>query len=481
MVSSELNKTIVPSDREGSARALGLTVAAMAAVLLMSSRLTPVFLFALLLIWGALRLERLKQMRPEADLFNLALSGFLGYALLSSLWAASFVSGFGIAVMAIAAAAAGMLLTRLVWQEQRPSSGIISDGLWIGFAIGLIYYMIEARTGQAMKIFVYNTLGLGPDDLRPRRFHKWADGQLIAISKTTLTRLAAPMTPLMWPAVMAVLARPAMPWTRWLGAAFYALAVYAFAHLTFKLSVFAIAAATLVFALSFRSSRGETSLAVGLYLLGMSVIFLSPHETSKLAAVVGSLMYLLARASNRWAGNMMRAAWIFACLGVLPAAFLAHKLDLHNAKWLQMSAQHRIIIWNFTAEQVMKQPLFGTGVFTTYKKGPEITKQTVNEPGERYKRKMSRHSHNVYLQTWFEFGLVGALLLLAAGLGLVQRIQALDVALQPFAYAAFASTAILMGSSYGMWQAWFVSLFALTPVFFAVGGRAFELSRQQQA
>jgi O-antigen ligase len=162
--------------------------------------------------------------------------------------------------------------------------------------------------------------------------------------------------------------------------------------------------------------------------------------------------------------------WVLACIGVLPAALLAHRFDLHNATWLEPSTRHRIIIWNFTAEQVLKRPLLGIGARSTYVLGPRLEKMGVpRSPDERLPRTLSTHSHSIYLQTWFELGAIGATLLTLFGLAILQAIRALSIPLQRYGYATFVSAAILAASSYGMWQIWFIAMFGLGAVFFALG------------
>jgi hypothetical protein len=66
---------------------------------------------------------------------------------------------------------------------------------------------------------------------------------------------------------------------------------------------------------------------------------------------------------------------------------------------------------------------------------------------------------------------------MAAGLQVIRRLSQLAHGIQPYAFATFASAAVLMSASYGMWQAWLLALFGLTPILFAVGARAIETSR----
>jgi O-antigen ligase len=221
----------------------------------------------------------------------------------------------------------------------------------------------------------------------------------------------------------------------------------------------------------------NTRIALIILALAIPTTFLSPHETSKLAIGAGLSAFVLAWGTRQWAARLIAAMWVVSCLAVVPAVLLAHRLDLHNASWLQRSAQHRIIIWNYTAEHVMKTPLLGIGAYMTYLTGLQRSADAVQGPDEALGRTLSRHSHNFFLQTWLELGAVGAILLMFAGIQIIRRLSELAHGVQPYAFATFASAAALMSASYGMWQAWLVALLGLTPILFAVGARALETSR----
>jgi O-antigen ligase len=306
----------------------------------------------------------------------------------------------------------------------------MGEGVCIGLFVGLIYLLIELLTDQSIKIGLYRAIGLGPADLSPPSYFKWDGGQLATISKEDLTRNIAPAALFLWPALLTVRGLWGTPWRR--------------------------------------------AGAIFLVLLTATVVAMAPHESSKLALVVSLGVFGLAHASLRWAGRLTKVAWVFACLAVVPAAMLAHRLDLHHSWWLQGSASHRIIIWNFTAEKVLETPYFGIGAGMTYAVGPKLERETTVLPGETLKRTLSVHSHNIYLQTWFELGLVGATLLTLVGLSILSAMRSLAPLVQPYAYATFASAATMAAASYGMWQYWFMALFGLCAVLFWVGARLLE-------
>jgi O-antigen ligase len=168
-----------------------------------------------------------------------------------------------------------------------------------------------------------------------------------------------------------------------------------------------------------------------------------------------------------------------ACLAVLPVSLLAHRYDLHNASWLQNSMRHRVVIWNYTAEEALKSPFVGIGAYMTYVLGPAYNKDTAQEEAG-FHVKVSRHAHNVFLQTWFELGAIGALLLAICGLAVISTIGMQREAAQPFALATFASAMTMMAASYGIWQAWYLALFGMVAVACAIGSSVYLGSKERE-
>jgi O-antigen ligase len=352
-------------------------------------------------------------------------AAFLTYALVSTAWAYDPSTSFPSVALACAVALVAIVLTQLISNVPRHNLLHMGEGLWIGLLFGLVYLLIEVVTGQAIKIAIYNALALGPDDLPHPDYYGWAGTTLVSISREDLTRNMAPAALFVWPAILAMTGTLARP-------------------------------------------RGAIVGALTL-LLAAVVIFLCNHETSKLAIVVGVAAFALASISARTTGRLITIAWVFVCLAVLPLALILHRFDVHEASWLQYTARHRIVIWNHTAERVLESPWFGTGARTTYQVGPLNEKTGKAMQDGTFYRSLSAHSHSVFLQTWFELGLIGASLLTLMGLAVLQRIRSFATPLQPFAYATFATAAAMAASSYGMWQTWFVSMFGFTAVAFGLG------------
>ena len=319
---------------------------------------------------------------------------------------------------------------RCLADESRPNLAHIGEGVWLGYLVGLIYLFIELCTGQAIKSTIYNAIGVTAADLSHPEHFSWAAGQLVSVSVEDLTRNIAPATVFLWPGVFVVRGALRPLWA--------------------------------------------PIVSVLMVVLSGVVVFMSWHGTSKVAFLAGVAVFICARISPRLARGLLSAGWVTACVAIVPLALLAHRLDLHNATWLENSTRHRIIIWNFTAQEVFESPLLGIGARSTYTLGPRLEKSIENLPDEEFRRTLSKHSHNIFLQTWLELGLVGAVLLTLVGLSILGGISALEAAAQPYGFASFATAAAMAASSYGMWQAWFVAMFGLSALLFGVGRAALE-------
>ena len=235
-------------------------------------------LFPLLLVaavLGAFFQSNVPELRPGPAMLYLLV--FLGYAAASALWAPAPLTALGSASLAIFIALGGFVLFRLL--DATPLSGSLhmAEGLWIGFGVGVIYALLETLSGQAIKIWAYNFVGLKPDMLEPARYFTWEAGRLIAVHSDDLKRNALSIPLLLWPALMAI-GPLAHPW--------------------------------------------RAGISVVLVVVASWVVFAEPGQTTKLAFTAGALSFLLAWFMPRAARIVLTAAWTLACLGIVPAALL---------------------------------------------------------------------------------------------------------------------------------------------------------------
>ena len=86
----------------------------------------------------------------------------------------------------------------------------------------------------------------------------------------------------------------------------------------------------------------------------------------------------------------------------------------------------------------------------------------VDQPqGFVFPRSSGEHAHNLFLQTWYELGLIGAILLALAGAAIALRMLRLPKDIQPFAAASFAAFFGIAAFAWSIWQTWFMCAIGL--------------------
>lgn len=399
--------------------AIGTVVAVFAPAMLVSAKLAQVALPLLLAVAlaGAVVRGRWRVCIPPLNGATICLAAILSYALVSALWAHWPLEAVLVAAVGAAVAWGSITAMQALHSEGRAGALHIAEGLWMGLLVGLVYALIEVVSDQAIKIWVYNALGLGPGELEPDRYFTWdGDGRLIAVHTDDLKRNLMPVSLLLWSAL--------------------------------------IAARTIT------SGVTRNIMMAALVIVSLAAVLLSPSYTCKIAMSASLLTFLCACYLPRLTWWGLALAWLMACLAAVPIAFAARALELQDAGWLPLSAQLRIVIWNEIAQLVANAPIFGVGADMTYFTQPPLHEAPAAAPD--WLGFPVPHPHNVYLQTWYELGLVGAVLLAGFGLALLQRIAAAASTARPFLYATFAGAAVEIGMSYNLWQIWFLCLFGFT-------------------
>jgi O-antigen ligase len=207
------------------------------------------------------------------------------------------------------------------------------------------------------------------------------------------------------------------------------------------------------------------------------VVMISDHSASQVALLGSSMVVMAMGRWPRYVIGCLCIAWCAAFVVVIPMSFAVYQGGLHLTTWLPVTARQRIIIWEYTAEQVFKHPLLGAGVESTatLNKQQRIVAAPEQPDGFVYPRSLGSHAHNIFLQAWFELGALGAVLLAIAGAFLVALILRLPASSRSFAAGAFTSFALVSAFSWGMWQMWFMSSAALLPICLRIGSMASDL------
>jgi O-antigen ligase len=133
---------------------------------------------------------------------------------------------------------------------------------------------------------------------------------------------------------------------------------------------------------------------------------------------------------------------------------------------IRTSAQHRLVIWHWTAERIAERPILGWGMDAAraIPGGQTDVQDYMNlRPFglDLAGQVMPLHPHDAILQWWLELGVVGAVLgaLLAA---FVWQQAALAGAF-PLALVAAAMPPLLL--SFGAWQSWWLATLFLVAAF----------------
>jgi O-antigen ligase len=344
------------------------------------------------------------------------------YVLVSAAWSAA-------PLLAIYTAAIGFLVLALAWAAvvgveplSRLRAQKLANAVVIGFAIGLAFLFVEELTDDAVKLFFYKKL---PFITRNPKHMVLRDTEVVTLAVYLSNRSMAIASLLLWP-VLGLLA-----------------------------ALFAAPAQRPLLVL----------IVLGLSAMASATILLSQHETSAIALAAGALVFAAAWASRRLAVGLVIAGWACAILLVIPMAHFAYDtLNLQKSQSLPFSARARIVLWKYTASLVPHAPIIGVGAYSTevldQRRGPVATL-----PDEPVALRTARHSHNIYLQVWYELGVIGAALLALIGASAVGAIRRLSAKVQPYALATFATSAAMAATSWSLWQEWFLAAFALAAVF----------------
>jgi len=361
---------------------------------------------------------------PSAVFIVLGLAGV--YLLINATWSLSRATAYEeIAWLLLFIAALYVTLTAL---SRMPAEALsaMAAGFLVGVAAGGAFLAFEAFSQQAVHRWLINAHPAWAPDPRHLRIE---DGVVRFLEPHLLNRSTTALALVFWPGVLAATALRIQP-------------------------------------------RPKILLVFGLA-LAAATIFRSEHATAKIALVVAAATYGLFLLSATLTRRAVIAGWIGMTLLVVPLAMLAYSQELYRAGWLPSSARQRVVIWGYTSEQVTKAPLLGAGVSSAR----ALNRQddaTPRAPGTKYRLTTGWHSHNGYLQAWYETGAVGALLLLALGLVVLKGLARAPVNARPALFATFVSCALVGASSFSLWAPWFIASFGLAAVFASLGAELVE-------
>ncbi len=357
--------------------------------------------------------------RPSSAILGFLLAAL--YLLLNATWSLSPAAAYSSVAMLFASIAAVHVTSSALQDSENALLRTVALAICVGFIIGGAIVCFEVLSGQWTRAMLAPYVhGLGPDLNRTET----VNGVVALFPPYLLNRSITALALLFWPVVLLI---------------------------------------TLVSA----SQRQKGLLLAGLFPV-LVAIFRSSHATSKMAFIAGAAIYALFWISPLLSRRAVIGGWIAAIFLVVPAASLAYSKGLHMAEWLPGSARHRVVIWGHASAQIGEAPILGVGIATGRALHDPHDPQPKYEPGTMF-RTSALHTHNGYLQTWYETGAVGALFLLGVGILLWRSLAAADERVQPYLYATFATCAVMAGSSFSLWAPWFIASIGFTAAVAVLG------------
>jgi exopolysaccharide production protein ExoQ len=367
------------------------------------------------------------QSARELFRFDLGLALFAAiavYLLINATWSLDTSRALNKAALfaAVVIMTYGAVRAMAAWSQQQIR--IASLAFVAGAIVGAVYILIQIATDLALTRLLFNVF---PDILpESGKGIKIRDGRVVSIKAYGLNRSVATMLLAFWPALLCLT--------------------------------------------QLRSIRWRSYIIVGLCLAMAAVATLSEHETSQIGLIVSIVVFLFARFWPVGAKRGMWAAWCLAFVLVVPLSALAFKAQLHEAGWLPYSARERIVLWAYRADNIPQAPVFGIGAASSPKLLEVETPPTPTKlpAGSPYKWHAGWHAHNGFLEVWFELGMVGVILLLAAGCAVIGYIGRLSPEAQPYILALFAAYCIVLAFGWGIWQTWLMALPGLAAIYAAL-------------
>ena len=402
-------------------------------------RVAPLVVIAITMIAAVLLLVREGRERG----WQSALSGtllrpempFIIWVFVACLWASLPASGLLKSAFLAGIVIHAIIISRHLGDLRQGDVEAIGKGLLIGFLVGGAYLVMEITLRDYVGRFVLTYL---PDLDRGLAKHStMKNGVVTRVSGAHITRVAVVFALLLFPAFLAARRFLTGTWQK---------------------------------------------VAYGLIAAFVLVVVVHPHshsQTAQLALVAGLVFAAVAYFWPRFGTWAAGASFAGALFLIIPLSLGMYAAGLHENEDLFTSARARVIIWNYTSERILERPILGVGTNSTRYLDEQRPKVVAPEAKKLIVEAQTRaHPHNVYLQVWYELGLIGALLFALLGLSLLWRIDQLPQDRTFFAIGHFAISMTVIASTYGLWQNWFQSIIVLSILALLVLARSPDASAE---
>lgn len=198
-------------------------------------------------------------------------------------------------------------------------------------------------------------------------------------------------------------------------------------------------------------------LFLGLLILTLITLVFSQSQTSQLTFLCGLFFLIIFPIQSRLLGKFLFGGIVLLSL-TLPFILQPIKNQIPDEVLLQgviaeASTIQRFEVWDFTITKIKESPLYGHGI--------EAQRFLKSDTWmEHQKADSILHAHNIILQIWLEFGVIGFLFAAAFLIYCYRMIYAQeDLQTRRLYLTMFTACFCCAMTGYGAWQSWQVGAF----------------------
>lgn len=210
-----------------------------------------------------------------------------------------------------------------------------------------------------------------------------------------------------------------------------------------------------LYVLSKTDWRHKKLLTLGLILLIGSALTQTESQTAQLCFIVGIIFIYVIPAKKIFVklffGGLIILTFALPLL-IKPVKNMMVEDVMNKGIFREASIIHRFEIWEFSVDKMLEKPLLGHGV-------DSLRFLTADKWMVYQKSDQALHSHNIILQFWVEFGVIGAAFLVLFFILCGKKILAIpDNNKRKFCLCIYATASCCVLTGYGFWQSWQLGL-----------------------
>ena len=206
-----------------------------------------------------------------------------------------------------------------------------------------------------------------------------------------------------------------------------------------------------------------------IFILTLITLYLSDSLSAFLGFSLGGIVFFITRF---WPFNIPTIiSFSLIISSILFLIFIKftniNKLIDNEAKYLPISAKHRLFIWDFSMKKISKNPFKMVGLNSSRKIDPEH--KNFIKYNEIILPLMPLHPHNNLIQITLETGIIGLILYLLLFFKYITKWYTLFrdkqtnnlFRIRSIGYSFFANFFIISMISFNMWQSWWLCSYSL--------------------